>query len=213
MDTVSVKEIIKEEKLVPILRTYEKEHILNIAKAVYDSGGKIIEFTMNNKEILDEVMKVRQKYPDLIIGIGTVLKNEDAVAAIEHGADFIVSPILNVQLIEVVKKMNRLVIVSGFTPTEIYLGHKAGSDFVKIFPGSEVEPNYVNELRGPLPDVEFFITGGLELISAIRFLTAGASIVGMGKPLFRPEYLKEKRYDEISLLLKNAIHRIKIMEI
>lgn len=103
--------------------------------------------------------------------------------------------------------------LSGFTPTEIYNAYKAGSDIIKLFPASEMAPTFIQKLKGPFPHLEVFPTGGLDLISAIQFVSYGAIAVGMGNNVFRPELIRNKNFGEITSLLKNASHRIRNMEI
>ncbi len=213
MNTSSIKELIKEEKLVPILRTQSQEAVLPVARSVVDAGCRIIEFTLTIDGIIGEIGKVKSKYPELVIGLGTVLEKKEAEDAINNGVDFIVSPILNYDIVETVKSRDKMIILSGFTPTEIYNAHKAGSDIVKLFPASEMAPTFIKRVKGPFPFLEIFPTGGLDLITAIQFLSYGAIAVGMGNNVFKPELIRNKNYEEIISLLRNANHRIKTMEI
>ncbi len=213
MEASSIKEIIKQEKLVPILRTRSTEIVINIAGSVHNAGGKILECTLTMPEIIKGIGKIKDKYPDLIIGLGTVLQKKDAEEAINNGADFIVSPILNYEIVDTVKSLGKTIILSGFTPTEIYNAYKAGSDIIKLFPASEMAPTFIQKLKGPFPFIEVFPTGGLNLISAIQFLSFGAIAVGMGTTIFRSDLIESKNFSEIGEILKNAYRRIKNMEI
>lgn len=213
MTAQNIKDIVKQEKLVPILRTESPKTVMDVAKAVVDSGCKVLEYTMSIPGIIAEIGKVKNRYPELTIGLGTVYKKEDAKTALENGVDFIVSPILSLELVETVKNADRMVILSGFTPTEIYQAYQAGSDVVKLFPASEVSTNYIKELRGPMPQVELFPTGGLDLISAIQFILGGAVAVGMGGTVFTKELIKTGAFEQITAQLANARHRIQNQEI
>jgi 2-dehydro-3-deoxyphosphogluconate aldolase / (4S)-4-hydroxy-2-oxoglutarate aldolase len=213
MKAQEVKDVIRQEKLVPILRTRSSDSIYNIAKAVQDGGGRILEYTMTIDGIIREVGKVKEKFPDLVIGMGTVLDKKDAKLAIENGVDFIVSPILNYEIIDTVKAADKMIMLSGFTPTELYNAYKAGCDIVKLFPASEMHPNFIREIKGPLPFLEIFPTGGLDLITAIQYMVNGAFAVGMGSTVFNKELIDSKNFEEISVRLKNARHRIQNMEI
>ncbi len=213
MKTASIKELIKQQKLVPILRTHYQEAVLPLAACVMESGCRVLEYTTTIEGVISKIDKVKSKYPELLIGLGTVLDKKDAVEAIDRGADFIVSPILNYDIVDVVKSRDKMIMLSGFTPTEIYNAFRAGSDIVKLFPASEMAPTFIQKLKGPFPNIEVFPTGGLDLISAIQFLSYGAIAVGMGNNVFRPELIKEKNFKEITFLLTNAHHRIMNMEI
>ena len=212
MEPNEIKEIIKQEKLIPILRTQTPGIVMNVAKAVADSGCRVLEYTMTIDGIIPEIGKVKDKYPDLIIGLGTVLNEKDANEAIQNGVDFIVSPILNYDIIDIVKKNGKMLILSGFTPTEIYNAYKAGSDIIKLFPASEVAPTFISKLKGPFPFIEIFPTGGLNLISAMQFLSYGAIAVGMGNTVFKNELIERRNFEEITSILKNAYRRIKNLE-
>lgn len=213
MKAQEVKDMIRQEKLVPILRTRSSESIYHIAKAVLDGGGRVLEYTMTIEGIIKEIGKVKEKFPELVIGLGTVLDKKDAQQAIENGVDFIVSPILNYDIIETVKSKDKMIMLSGFTPTELYNAYKAGCDIVKLFPASEMNPTFIREIKGPLPALEIFPTGGLDLITAIQYIVNGAFAVGMGSTVFNKELIDTKNFEEISRRLKNALHRIQNMEI
>ena len=213
MDIQSLKNLIKEQKLVPILRTHYVEYLEDLVKATIDAGSRIIEFTMTIPNIIEHIGKIKEKY-DIVIGLGTVFKSEDAIKAIERGADFIVSPVLNYDIVDPVKSKNKMLILSGFTPTEIYNAYKLGSDFIKLFPASEVSPTFIRGILNPMPFVEIFPTGGLNLISAIQFLSYGAVAVGMGEStIYKRNLIERKNFKEISFHLWNARRRIQNMTI
>lgn len=129
-------------------------------------------------------------------------------------ADFIVSPIFNADIVDTVKSLDKMLMLSGFTPTEIYSAWRAGADIVKLFPASEMAPSFIRELRGPMPDVDIFPTGGLNLISAIQFLANGAIAVGMGtNSLFKPQWINAGEFAEITNNLRNALSRIQKLTI
>jgi 2-dehydro-3-deoxyphosphogluconate aldolase/(4S)-4-hydroxy-2-oxoglutarate aldolase len=213
MTASSIKELIRQEKLVPILRTRSHEAVLPVAECIIDAGCRIIEYTMTIEGVINEIEKVKSKYPELIIGLGTVLDKKDAEAAVDKGVDFIVSPIVNYDIVDAVKSRNKMIMLSGFTPTEIFNAFKAGSDIIKLFPASEIAPTFIQRLKGPFPDLDLFPAGGLDLISAIQYLSYGAIAVGIGNNVFRPDLIKNKNYKEITSLLMNALHRIRNMEI
>jgi len=185
------------------------EYLEEIVKATTDAGGKIIEFTMSIPDIISNLGKIKDKFPEMVIGLGTVFEPEEALKSIERGVDFIVTPILNQKIIDVVKNKNKVLILSGFTPTEIYNAYKLGSDIIKLFPASEVSPTFLREILKPMPFVEIMPTGGLNLISAIQFITYGAVAVGMGaSTIFKDELIEQKNFTEVSFHLWNARRRI-----
>lgn len=213
MNALEVKELIKTEKMIPILRTQSSDNILDIAAAAVDADCRILEFTMTIQGVIREISMVKEKYPSLVVGLGTVYNKQDAQEAIRAGADFIVSPILNLGIVDTVKSLDKMLMLSGFTPTEIYNAYNAGADIVKLFPASEMAPNFIRELKGPMPFLDIFPTGGLSLISAIQFLSYGAIAVGMGHSVFNAEMLARLDFDGVTALLRNAIYRVKNMSL
>jgi 2-dehydro-3-deoxyphosphogluconate aldolase/(4S)-4-hydroxy-2-oxoglutarate aldolase len=214
MNAQELKALIKQEKLVPILRISDSEPVMDVTEAVVAADAKIIEFTTTIPGAVSLISRAKERFPNLIIGLGTVYNKQDAADGIKAGADFIVSPIFNAELVDTVKSLGKMLMLSGFTPTEIYNAWRAGADIVKLFPASEMAPSFIRELRGPMPDVDIFPTGGLNLISAIQFLANGAIAVGMGtNSLFKPNWIQGKQYGEITKNLRNAISRIQKLSI
>lgn len=211
MNSAEVKALFGQEKIVPILRTEDTSPLLKIAEAVSNAGGKILEFTMTIPGILDFLPKIKSEFPNLTLGMGTVLKPEDAETAIENGADFIVSHIMNVRIVQAVKSRDKLLALAGFTPTEIHNARMAGSDIVKLFPATAVTPDYLKSLKGPMPDTDILPTGGVDLITALRYLQAGAFCVGIGGTVFKKKWIDNGHFHEIQSALQNVYHRVKQM--
>lgn len=205
--------LLKKERILPIVRGVDAQYAHDLARATFASGCRIIEFTLSIPGILREVAKVRENFPDMAVGLGTVLTKEQAKEAIKVGADFIVSPILNREIIDEVKKADRMLVLAGLTPTELYEAYRLGSDVVKLFPAREMNPSYVRELRGPLPELEILATGGLSLIMAIEYIASGAVAVGLGSTLYKKELIIQKKFDQITQLIENAYNRIKMVKL
>lgn len=214
MTSVELRSLIKKEKLVPILRTHYVNYLEDLLRATMDAGGRILEFTTTIPDVIKHIGYLKEKFPEIVMGLGTVYSSNEALLAIERGVDFIVSPVLNYEIIDAVKSKEKLLILSGFTPTEIYNAYNAGSDLVKLFPASEVSPTFVREILKPMPFVEIFPTGGLNLISAIQFLSYGAVAVGMGaSTIYKNDLIENRNFSEISFHLWNARRRIQNMAI
>lgn len=213
MDAKQVKQIIGNEKVVPILRTNGTDKLLNIAKAVYDSGIRILEFTMTIPGIIDYIPKIKSVFPDMLLGMGTVVKSEDAKNAIANGIDFIVSHFMNLSIVDTVKSEDKMLMLAAFTPTEIHHAHNAGSDIVKLFPALALAPDFIKSVRGPMPDVDILPTGGLDLIAVLHFLQRGAFAAGIGSEVFRKDWIKAGDYQHITRSLTNIRHRIKNKQI
>lgn len=170
--------------IVAIIRATSGDQLVNVARALYEGGIDVIEVTFtvpNVLEILDAVRKDLGK--KILLGAGTVLDPETCRAALLAGAEFIVSPSLNLDVIKLCKRYGKMVMPGAFTPTEIVTAWEAGADIVKLFPADCVGPNYLKALRGPLPQVRILPTGGVDLKTLPDFFRAGACAVGLGSQL------------------------------
>ena len=209
MNAKELKELVRSERVVPILRTDSAKELEGVCSAVRESGIKILEFTMTIPGVIDELPRLKAKFPELVYGLGTVFREEDAAAAIENGADFIVSPIAALNLVDAVKSRDKLLMLAAFTPTEIYTVYTAGSDVIKLFPASAVTPSYIKAIKGPMPFIDMMPTGGIDLIYGMQFLAGGAIAVGMGETVFNKEQIKRGNFGKITEALKNARERLR----
>lgn len=205
--------LLKEERILPIVRGIDAEYAVDLARATLASGCRIMEFTLSIPGIVKEVGRVKEMFPEMAVGLGTVLTREQAKEAVKVGADFVVSPILNREIIDEVKKADKMLVLAGLTPTELYEAYRLGSDVVKLFPAREMNPSYIRELRGPLPELEILATGGLSLIMAIEYIAAGAVAVGLGSTLYKKELIVQKKFDQITQIIENAYNRIKMVKL
>ena len=208
MTAQETKAAIKKHCFVPILRTDKVDVLDGIAQCVCDAQIQIMEVTMTIPGIIESIPRIKEKYPNLLLGLGTVYDKKDAESAIKNGVDFIVTPMLNMDIVDTVKSANKCLILAGMTPTEVYNAHCAGSDIVKVFPASVVGPNFIRELKGPMPFIDFLPTGGLNLTLALQYLSMGCIAVGLGSTLFRKEMIDQRDFEGITNLLKIAKFRI-----
>ncbi len=170
--------------IVAIIRATSGDQLVNVARALFEGGIDVIEVTFTVPKVLDILAAVRKDLGDkILLGAGTVLDPETCRAALLAGAEFIVSPSLNLHVIQLCQRYSKLVMPGAFTPTEIVTAWEAGADIVKIFPADCVGPNYLNALRGPLPQVRLLPTGGVDLKTLPEFFKAGACAVGLGSQL------------------------------
>jgi 2-dehydro-3-deoxyphosphogluconate aldolase/(4S)-4-hydroxy-2-oxoglutarate aldolase len=135
---------------------------------------------------------------DVILGAGTVLTPDDAINAVEAGAQFIVSPSTSIATIEAAKSRGVVVCPGALTPTEVVTAWQAGADIVKIFPASVMGPKYLRDLHGPLPDVRFMPTGGVNLDTARAYLENGAVALGVGGDLINAKLMESGDFAEIT---------------
>ena len=173
---------VLETGVVAIIRAPSSELLTDVARALFDGGIDVIEFTLtvpNALEILAAVKKDLGKAA--LIGAGTVLNLEKARAALTAGAEFIVSPALNPDVVRLCNRYDKLVMPGAFTPTEILAAWEAGGDIVKVFPSDIVGPNYLKAIKGPFPKIRLLPTGGVNLETLAEFIRAGACAVGVGR--------------------------------
>jgi 2-dehydro-3-deoxyphosphogluconate aldolase/(4S)-4-hydroxy-2-oxoglutarate aldolase len=189
--------------LVAIVRSHDSKQLVEVARALADGGVHVIEITMTVPNAIDVLRQVRDALGDtILLGAGTVLDTETARAVLLAGAEYIVSPTVNVEVIRMCQRYNKLVMPGAFTPTEILTAWEAGADIVKVFPAEVVGPPYFKALKGPLPQIRVMPTGGVDLNTAAAFLKAGACCLGVGSQLVEPKAVAERNFDRIRDLAK-----------
>ena len=192
--------------LVAVVRSPDSDQLVEVARALVDGGVSVVEITMTVPHALDVLRRVRQVLGDrLLLGAGTVLDSETARAVLLAGAEFIVAPTVNVDVIRLCRRYGKVVMPGAFTPTEILTAWDAGADIVKVFPADVVGPAFFKALRGPLPQVRVMPTGGVDLSTAAAFLKAGACCLGVGGQLVEPKAVAERNFDRIRDLARQYV--------
>src|SRR5262245_35695225 len=184
--------------IVAVVRSPDSQQLVEVVRALADGGVTVVEITMTVPNALDVLKQVRQALGQrVLLGAGTVLDPETARAVLLAGAEFIVAPTVNVEVIRLCQRYDRLVMPGAFTPTEILTAWEAGADIVKVFPADVVGPAFFKALRGPLPQVRLMPTGGVDLNPAAAFLKAGACCLGVGGQLVDPKLVAARQFDRI----------------
>ena len=188
------------EGLIPVVRVSSAQEAVDVADALKEGGVSFIEITMSVPGAIDTIKDLTKKYKDdIIMGAGTVLDPETGRAALLAGAQFIISPTLNLDLIQLAHRYSAVVIPGAMTPTEILAAWNAGADMVKVFPAAQLGgPEYLKALRGPLPQILLVPTGGVNLQNAGAFIKAGATALGVGGELVDKKAVKEKKFNIIT---------------
>lgn len=185
--------------VIAIVRVGSSEEAIEVCNAIAKGGVKPIEVTMTVPGAVDVIKEFKSAVKgEVLVGAGTVLDPETARAVILAGAEFIVMPTLNLGVIEVCHRYGKVVIPGTFTPTEILTAWEAGADIVKVFPAGVVGPQYLKDIRGPLPQVRLTPTGGVNLDNTPEFIRAGAVAVSVGTALVDKKAVAEKRLDVIT---------------
>jgi 2-dehydro-3-deoxyphosphogluconate aldolase/(4S)-4-hydroxy-2-oxoglutarate aldolase len=175
---------IREIGLVPVLRADSEEQAMALANAIADGGVTCMEVTMTVPGAVKVITRLAKERPDILLGAGTVLDEEQAKACIGEGAMFVVSPAFNAKTVEYCRKHEIAVLPGALTPTEVINAWNAGADVVKIFPASAMGgAKYLKSLKAPLPNIEMIPTGGVSQATAHSFLEAGAYALGVGADL------------------------------
>jgi 2-dehydro-3-deoxyphosphogluconate aldolase/(4S)-4-hydroxy-2-oxoglutarate aldolase len=199
MNKPEVLNTLREIGLVPVLRAESVEKAMALAGAIADGGVTVLEVTMTVPGAIQVMRQLAQQRPDILIGAGTVLDAETARMCILEGAQFVVSPALNLQTIEMCHRYSIAVLPGALTPTEIVTAWQAGADVVKVFPASALGgAKYLTALKGPLPHVELIPTGGVSLATAKEFLEAGAFALGVGSDLVNAKAMSEGKSEIVT---------------
>lgn len=198
---------ILEVGIVPIVRCDSSRQAIEAAKAIYRGGLRALEVTMTVPGAIRVLEKVADEFGDrVILGAGTVLDPETARTCMLAGAEFIVTPSLNIRTIEMCRRYSKAILPGALTPTEILTAWDAGADMVKVFPAGNLGgPSYIKALKGPLPQIHMVPTGGVGLENAAAFLQAGASAIAVGSDLVSKKALDSGDYDQITKLARRFL--------
>src|SRR5438876_7229226 len=192
--------------IVAVVRSPDSQQLVEVARALADGGVSVVEITMSVPNALEVLRQVRQALGDrVLLGAGTVLDAGTARAVLLAGAEYIVAPTVNRDVIRLCQRYDKLVMPGAFTPTEILSAWEAGADIVKVFPAEVVGPAFFKAMRGPLPQVRLMPTGGVDLTTAAAFLKAGACCLGIGGQLVEPRAVVEGNFERIRELARQFV--------
>lgn len=190
---------IREAGVIAIFRVDSPQNCIPAMEALVKGGLPIFEVTMTTPGALDLVSEARSRFGgEALVGAGTVLNRREAEEALAAGAQFVVSPSLDKDVVELCSARGVLSCPGTFTATEIVQAWEWGADLVKVFPISQVGPGYIKALRGPLPKVRLVPTGGVDAGNLGEYLNAGAFAVGIGGGLIPVRAVAEGRYEEVT---------------
>jgi 2-dehydro-3-deoxyphosphogluconate aldolase/(4S)-4-hydroxy-2-oxoglutarate aldolase len=190
---------ILNEKLIAVLRLSDTSQIVRYAERIIAGGITILEVTLNSGNALDAIELLNHKFPDCLIGAGTVIGRKASEQAITAGAKFLVSPVNDGKMITAARENNVVSMAGALTPTEVWQAHTNGADFVKVFPLTGLGPNYIKALRGPFKDIRFAVTNGVTLDNIAEYFRAGAVAVGLGSVLITDDDVANGKFDEVQM--------------
>ncbi len=201
-DKLSNMKRLEDCGIVAVVRIDDSQELIKVCNAVLEGGVDCLEITMTTPNALGIISDVSKEIGDkILLGVGTVLDPETARAALLAGAQFVVSPALNLDVVKMCRRYSKVVIPGAFTPTEIIAAWESGADYVKVFPATTLGPGYFKDIKAPLPQIKLVPTGGVTLDTTADFIKAGASFVAAGSNLVEKQAVKEGNLVKIT---KNA---------
>jgi 2-dehydro-3-deoxyphosphogluconate aldolase/(4S)-4-hydroxy-2-oxoglutarate aldolase len=202
---------IREIGVVPIVRTPSPEDAFRAAEAIISGGIGIAEITMTVPNAIRVMERLAERFGDkVLLGAGTILDPESCRAAFFAGAEFIVTPSLDVRVIEMARRYSKTCIPGALTPTEVVSAWQAGGEMVKIFPCGPVGgPQYIKALRGPFPNIEFVPTGGVTLEATPAYVKAGAAAVGVGSEQVDMKAVRDGKLDVIAQNARQFVEAVR----
>ena len=195
MSKATPGERILETGIIAIIRGIEPEVCNEVISAIAAGGVETIEITANTPNAVDMIQEASNEFDDIVIGAGTVLDPETARAVQLAGAEFVVTPSINSDVIKACKRHGTPIATGVMTPTEAVKATEAGSDFCKLFPASTTGPEHVSAINSPLPQVSIVPTGGVSLDNAAAFFNAGAVALGVGSAIVDQEAIEARNFD------------------
>ena len=211
MNKAEIVKQIEDVGLVPVVRASSADEAMQVIEAIKAGGVNVLEITMTVPGAVRVIEKVADKYgSEVLVGAGTVLDAETARACLLAGAQFIVSPALNLDTIDLCHRYSAPVCPGVLTPTEVVTAWSAGADFVKVFPcGSVGGASYIKNLKGPLPQIKMIPTGGVSLKTAADFIKAGANALGVGTDLVDVKAIRAGEAHVVTERAKNFLEIVR----
>ncbi|MFH1645489.1 MAG: bifunctional 4-hydroxy-2-oxoglutarate aldolase/2-dehydro-3-deoxy-phosphogluconate aldolase [Candidatus Omnitrophota bacterium] len=199
----------KDVPLMGILRGVDECALLPLSEVVVSSGIKVVEITMNTPGAGFLIQKLKKFAKNRFsVGAGTVLNMEQLFAALEAGADFIVMPVVQKDIISHCVKRRMPVFPGALTPNEIFSAWKLGATMVKVFPAKRFGPSYFNEVKAPLNDVRLLACGGITPENIAEYIRSGADAAAFGASIFKEEWIEKKQFALIEQAIKELVNAI-----
>jgi 2-dehydro-3-deoxyphosphogluconate aldolase / (4S)-4-hydroxy-2-oxoglutarate aldolase len=211
----TIKQVIRKQGLLPLFYHPDQEVCIEITRALFDVGIRVIEFTNRGEAALSNfraIVKERNSsMKDLLLAVGTIRTSTEATSFIEAGADFLVSPVFDADVADIAYIQKILWIPGCMTPTEIHEAEKAGCTLIKLFPGNMLGPSFVSAIKELFPKLEFIPTGGVDTAkkNLEEWFSAGVCAVGMGSKLISKKQLEKKQYDKIATETKKLLKTLR----
>jgi 2-dehydro-3-deoxyphosphogluconate aldolase/(4S)-4-hydroxy-2-oxoglutarate aldolase len=184
--------LLSNPGIIAVVRAQNAAQIRPLSEALFAGGVIAIEITMTTPGAIEAIRDAHRHLGSrALIGVGTVLDAATCRAALEAGAQFVVTPVLRPDCVPPAREADRPIMLGAYSPTEAQLAHEAGADFVKIFPADTLGPSYIKSLLAPLPHLRIVPTGGIDVHNVADFLKAGCAALGVGSSLVSAKILKQ----------------------
>lgn len=207
---MTVIQTVLEQKIVAIVRLDNYDTAIEIASALVAGGINVLEYTLTGRGAIQAVEKVRAALGDAVcVGVGSVLQEQDATAAIDAGAQFVVTPALRRQVISACLNRDTPVLCGGLSPTELLEAYEAGCELVKLFPAQLGGPRYLKDVLAPMPFLQLVPTGGISIENAREYLTAGAVALGIGGNLISKLAVASGAFEQITAAAQATVAGIR----
>lgn len=199
-----VVQFIEDNKVMVICRGLYNEDLMKVVDALYAGGVRLAEVTFNQNDpdavekTSGAIRQLKEKYPDMKVGSGTVTSVEQVKATKEAGGEFCLSPNVNVEVIKATKEEGLVSIPGALTPTEILQAHEAGADIVKIFPAGWLGLRYLKDIKGPINHVKFLAAAGVNEENFADYLKAGYCAAGISGRLLDKKVIEQQNYAELT---------------
>ena len=202
--------LILRSRLVAIVRLDDLSAAQRIAESLIEAGICALEFTLTNADAPSAVKSLRETNRAIldgkaVIGLGSVRSLDEAKVAIDSGAQFVVSPITSIDVINHCKQNKVIVCPGAYTPTEIAMGWDVGADIIKVFPARALGPSYIRDVLAPMPYLKLMPTGGVDLKNIPSYFEAGAVAVGIGTQLLDPTAIANHDWAAISTMAQKYV--------
>lgn len=192
--------------IIAVVRAKRADQAIPLAEALVSGGVLAVEITLTTPDAFRAIREVRRALGErALVGVGTVLKPYDCQAALDAGAEFVVTPICRTELVALAHTAERPVMLGAYTPTEAQLAYEAGADFIKVFPADGLGLNYIKALRAPLPHLRIVPTGGVTLENVAQWFAAGCPAVGVGSSLTTREILEQDDWTQLARLAADYV--------
>ncbi len=210
-----VIEAIDKNKIVAILRNIDSDKLVDTVQALYEGGIRLVEVTysadgtVSDEETAANIRLLSEKFKDkMFVGAGTVLTPEQVKLTAENGGTFIISPDTNKEVIEMTKKLSLVSMPGALTPSEITAAHRYGADYIKLFPITNMGPEYVKAIAAPLSHLKFIAVGGIDQDNMADYLKAGVCGFGIGSNITNKKMIAEKNYEALIKLAEKYVEVI-----